>query len=136
METLSNNNGHSFVLDLPWPPSVNHYWRRVGNRTLISKEGRRFRKRVLATLSARKHEPMTGTLAVRVVAHPPDRRRRDLDNITKALLDALEHGGIYEDDSQIDRLEIVRASVIKSGAVIVEINEINAIQPHQTENQT
>ena len=62
--------------------------------------------------------------------------RLNLDNIAKALLDALEHGGIYEDDSQIDRLEIVRASVIKSVAVIVEINEINAIQPHQTENQT
>ncbi len=120
-------------LTLPWPPSVNHYWRRVGNRTLISKEGRRFRKRVLATLKTQHIEPMTGPLAVRVVAHPPDRRRRDLDNITKSLLDALEHGGIYEDDSQIDRLSIERASVVKGGAVIVEIN---AIEPHQTENQT
>ncbi len=120
-------------LALPWPPSVNHYWRRVGNRTLISKEGHLFRKRVLATLSAQHIERMTGPLAVRVVAHPPDRRRRDLDNITKALLDALEHGGIYEDDSQIDRLTIERASVVKGGAVIVEIN---AIEPHPTENQT
>ena len=120
-------------LTLPWPPSVNHYWRRVGNRTLVSKEGRRFRKRVLATLSARHIERMTGTLAVRVVAHPPDRRRRDLDNIAKSLLDALEHGGVYEDDSQIDRLAIERASVVKGGAVIVEIN---AIEPLSTENQT
>ncbi len=120
-------------LTLPWPPSVNHYWRRVGNRTLISKEGRRFRKRVLATLSTQHIEPMTGSLAVRVVAHPPDRRRRDLDNIAKSLLDALEHGGVYEDDNQIDRLSIERASVVKGGAVIVEIN---AIQPLPMENQT
>jgi len=120
-------------LTLPWPPSVNHYWRRVGNRTLISKEGRLFRKRVLANLSTQHIEPMTGTLAVRVVAHPPDRRRRDLDNITKSLLDALEHGGVYEDDNQIDRLSIERASVVKGGAVIVEIN---AIEPLSTENQT
>ncbi len=27
-------------LTLPYPPSVNHYWRRVGLRTLISREGR------------------------------------------------------------------------------------------------
>ena len=120
-------------LTLPWPPSVNHYWRRVGNRTLISKEGRLFRKRVLATLSAQHIEPMTGPLAVRVVAHPPDRRRRDLDNIAKSLLDALEHGGVYEDDNQIDRLSIERASVVKGGAAMVEIN---AIEPHPTENQT
>ena len=120
-------------LTLPWPPSVNHYWRRVGNRTLISKEGRLFRKRVLATLTTQHIEPMTGPLAVRIVAHPPDRRRRDLDNIAKSLLDALEHGGVYEDDSQIDRLAIERASVVKGGAVIVEIN---AIEPLSTENQT
>ena len=119
MEALS-----SFSIELPYPPSINHYWRRVGNRTLISKEGRRFRKRVLAILSVRKHEPMTGSLAVRVVAHPPDRRRRDLDNIVKALLDALEHGGIYQDDSQIDRLAIERASVVPGGSVIVGITQI------------
>ena len=114
----------SISIELPYPPSINHYWRRVGNRTLISKEGRRFRKRVLAILSVRKHEPMTGSLTVRIVAHPPDRRRRDLDNITKALLDALEHGGIYEDDSQIDRLSIERASVVPGGSVIIGITQI------------
>ena len=26
-------------LRLPYPPSVNHYWRRVGHRTLISRSG-------------------------------------------------------------------------------------------------
>lgn len=116
----------AFSIELPYPPSVNHYWRRVGARTLISKEGRRFRRRVLAILSARPIEPMTGSLSVRVVAHPPDRRRRDLDNITKALLDALEHGGIYEDDSQIDRLAIERARVVPDGKVIVHISEAEA----------
>ncbi len=33
----------AFVVELPYPPSVNHYWRRVGDRTLISREGRKFR---------------------------------------------------------------------------------------------
>jgi crossover junction endodeoxyribonuclease RusA len=103
---------------------VNHYWRRVGNRTLISKEGRLFRKRVLATLSAQHIEPMTGPLAVRVAAHPPDRRRRDLDNIAKALLDALEHAGVYLDDGQIDRLEIERGDVVNGGSAIVEIEQV------------
>jgi len=115
------------VLELSYPPSVNHYWRRVGQRTLISKEGRLFRKRVLAMLSVHRREPLTGRLHVRVLACPPDRRRRDLDNITKALLDALEHGGVYENDSQIDRLVIERGDVVKGGKAIVEITEVQPL---------
>ena len=34
------------TLELPWPPSVNHYYRRVGPRTLISREGRQYRRDV------------------------------------------------------------------------------------------
>jgi hypothetical protein len=30
-----------------------------------------------------------------IIVHPPDRRRRDIDNVQKALLDALQHGGAY-----------------------------------------
>lgn len=109
------------TLELPYPPSVNHYWRRVGSRTLISREGRRFRARVAAHLSLRHVARIDGPLHVHVMAHPPDRRRRDLDNAMKALLDALAHGGVYEDDGQIDRLEIVRAEVVPDGKVVVRI---------------
>jgi len=112
------------TLDLPYPPSVNHYWRRVGARTLISREGRRFRERVASYLALRRLRPLSGPLAVRVTVHPPDRRRRDLDNAMKALLDALEHGGAYEDDSQIDHLDIRRGSVVPDGKVTVQITEV------------
>ena len=116
----------SLTLELPYPPSVNHYWRRVGARTLISREGRRFRARVGAMLALRRIQPVSGALDVRVVVHPPDRRRRDLDNAMKALLDALEHGGAYADDFQIDHLDITRGSVVPDGKVIVHIAEAHA----------
>jgi crossover junction endodeoxyribonuclease RusA len=109
------------TLELPYPPSVNHYWRRVGARTLISREGRRFRARVAAHLATRRIRRLDGALDVHVTVHPPDRRRRDLDNAMKALLDALAHGGVYEDDGQIDRLEIVRGDVVPEGKVVVRI---------------
>ena len=112
------------VLELPYPPSVNHYWRRVGARTLISRAGRQFRTRVVERLARRRLQPLTGVLAVHVTVHPPDRRRRDLDNAMKALLDALAHGGAYEDDSQIDRLEIVRGDVEAGGRVVVKIAKV------------
>ena len=108
-------------VELPYPPSVNHYYRRVGPRTLISREGRRFRKDVAAILAAIGFRPITGDLEVRVIVHPPDRRRRDVDNVQKALLDALEHAGVYRDDSQIVKLAIEKRDAVPGGRTIVEI---------------
>jgi crossover junction endodeoxyribonuclease RusA len=106
---------------------VNHIWRRVGERTVISREGRRYRRDVcaaLAAMSGRRTARMEGRLAVSVTVCPPDHRRRDLDNVQKALLDALAKGGVYRDDSQIDRLEVERGPVTPGGKVLVEIREI------------
>jgi Holliday junction resolvase RusA-like endonuclease len=110
-------------LELPYPPSVNHYWRRVGHRTLISRGGRAFRQAVCAILAAAKVRPLLGPLAVEVTVFPPDRRRRDIDNLQKALLDALQHGGAYLDDSQIVRLTIERSQPVAGGKTIVRITE-------------
>ena len=113
------------VVELPYPPSVNHLWRRAGKRTVISREGRVFRRDAVARLAALgvgpPRFPMRGRLRVRIEAFPPDRRRRDLDNLQKALFDALQHAGAYADDGQIDRIEIERGPVTPGGLVRVAI---------------
>ncbi len=109
--------------ELPYPPSVNHYWRRVGRRTLISREGRQYRRHVCPLLATDGAKPLSGRLEVVVHVFPPDRRRRDLDNAMKALLDAVEHAGVYADDGQIDRLDIHRRPVVPGRKVIVCITE-------------
>lgn len=112
-------------LSLPYPPSVNHYWRRAGSRTIVSAEGRRYRAAAARTLAMRRIRHFEGRVSVRVVVHPPDRRRRDLDNVLKALLDALaQPGGAYRDDSQIDGLEVLRGEVVKGGLVVVTVEAI------------
>ncbi len=67
---------------------------------------------------------MVGRVSVSITVHPPDRRRRDLDNLLKGPLDALEHAGVYLDDGQIDRLEIERGDVMRGGRVVVRIEEM------------
>ena len=115
------------VLELPYPPSVNHYYRRVGPRTLISREGRAYRKQVCAILAARhggqaSGEPIfTGPIEVKVELYPPDRRRRDVDNALKSLLDALEKGGAYNNDSQIVRLVAEKRRPVEGGRAIVRL---------------
>jgi len=111
------------TLDLPFPPSVNHYYRHWQGRTLISREGRAFRKRVCSILAARGMRPMTRPLEVEVDIYPPDRRRRDIDNVQKALFDAIQHAGVYRDDSQIVRLLIEKRDCITGGKTIIRIKE-------------
>lgn len=107
------------AFQLPYPPSVNHYYRNVRGRTLISQEGRIYRSRVavLATVC----EPLAGSLRLELDVHPPDRRRRDLDNALKAVLDSLQHAGVYKDDFQICDLHVRRLAVKAGGAVAVRL---------------
>jgi len=108
---------------IPYPPSVNHYWRMVRGRMLISREGRAFRKRVCSILAAAGVRPLSGPIVIHIEVYPPDRRRRDLDNILKGTLDALEHGGAYEDDSQIVRLIAEKRAPVPKGKAVVRIEE-------------
>lgn len=108
-------------LELPYPPSVNHLYRHPGPRTLISREGRRYREAVCALLAAARVARFEGPLHIEIELYPPDRRRRDVDNAQKALLDSLQHGGLYRDDSQIAKLEIERREVVPGGRTIVRI---------------
>lgn len=110
------------ILTLPWPPSVNHYWRTVNGRPIISKAGREYREAVRSCAWGAGNMG-DARLSVAIAASPPDRRRRDLDNVLKALLDAMQHAGVYDDDSQIDKLTITRAKQTNGGAVAVKIEE-------------
>lgn len=110
-------------LTLPWPPSVNRYWRNLQGRTLISADGRKYRTEVVASVlqQLRRLPRLSGRLGVVIMVTPPDKRRRDLDNLFKAILDSLTHAGVWMDDSQIDDLHIVRQAGI-GGCVRVEVH--------------
>ena len=111
-------------LRLPWPPTVNHYYTIARNRKILSKSGRQFQKDAAIILLAQKApKGMTKRLDVRIDAYPPDNRRRDLDNLLKPSLDALEKYGVFVNDSQIDVLRIRRCQVRKNGELRVHITE-------------
>lgn len=120
------------TFDLPWPPSVNHYYRRVGPRMLISRQGREFRRQVGLILAGQGITPLVGHLAVRIEAFPPDRRKRDADNLLKAVVDALQHGGVFPDDSHIVWLLIVKAKVVPGGRATVSVCDLAEEPPPAT----
>ena len=108
-------------IELPYPPTVNHYYRHVGYKTLISKDGRNYRKTVCVAMMIAKVKTMTGPVALTIDVYPPDRRRRDLDNLLKSLIDSLEHGGAFKDDSQIVKITATKHEPTKGGKAIVRI---------------
>jgi crossover junction endodeoxyribonuclease RusA len=111
------------MMVLPFPPTVNTYWRHVGSRVLISKAGREYREAVARLAQAEKW-PRYGSarVSVHIEAWMPDKRRRDLDNLLKSLLDSLTHAGVWDDDSQIDGIAIWRAPAV-GGMVKVEVRQ-------------
>jgi crossover junction endodeoxyribonuclease RusA len=117
-------------LVLPFPPSVNTYWRAPNSgplkgRHLISQKGRAFQSAACAAIIEQLRKlpkPSAEFAAVEITLYPPDQRRRDIDNYNKALFDALTHAGVWEDDSQVKRMLVEWGPVVPKGKVVITIN--------------
>ena len=115
-------------LTLPYPPSVNAYWRiftpKNGGhpRTIVSKRGRDYKKRVaeIVLLAGR---PSVGDspVGVHIDVYPGTRRKYDLDNIRKAVNDSLQAAGVMDDDAQIVADSASKRPVDKANPRVVVI---------------
>jgi crossover junction endodeoxyribonuclease RusA len=117
------------ILDLPLPPSVNHYWGQHGHRRYVSKAGVAFKAQVSDyVIEYRVPKLGTARLAMTVVLFPKDRRKQDIDNRIKALWDALADAGVFDNDEQIDTLFIERGEIKKDGGCRVYLDIIDKIE--------
>lgn len=126
---MAKSTTPTIALRLPYPPSVNHYWRHWRGRFVVATEGKRFRANVQGeywTQYGMQNPMLKGRLGVSIDAVMPDRRRRDIDNLTKSVLDSLAFAGVFEDDEQIDQLIVRRLHVEPPGCVDVVIQELTA----------
>ena len=110
------------LIDLPWPPSVNHYWKARGKRRFLSARANAWMNGAVSLVrQARRSLSFTGPVAVFAFLHPPDRRVRDIDNTAKPLLDALVKGGLIKSDYQVSLLLLKREEVLKGGRALVVV---------------
>jgi crossover junction endodeoxyribonuclease RusA len=109
-------------LTLPYPPSVNNYWHASGKRRYISPAGKKFTEEVFAVVKQSGYKSFGEIkLAISVMIHPRSKRKFDLDNTLKAILDALMKAGMYDDDSQFEFIEIARGEEVTGGQAVVHI---------------
>jgi len=136
-------------LELPWPPTVNHYfmeyamppgadkviaqlrdhgrhgfhkWLRKNTRTMkrVGEKGHAYRADVLEiVLQHRCNKGLQGPIKMKIRAYPPDRRERDLSNLYKCLEDALENAAVYLSDYQIAAHDSRRELETVKGGLVV-----------------
>lgn len=119
------------VLNLPLPPTVNHYIKSSGHRRYLSKEAIEFKKQVADYVSDYK-VPKLGDarIEMHITIHFANKRRQDLDNRVKSLWDSLggNGAGVFDDDSQIDVLFLQRGAIKKGGGCLVMIDILDKIE--------
>lgn len=100
-------------------------YRHNRGRTHISADGVAYRYAVASVIRrARLNIRTAAPLKIRIECHMPDRRRRDLDNLQKAVFDALTKAGFWLDDSQVVDYRVVKMPVVKGGKLELTITEL------------
>jgi len=113
-------------LTLPVPPSVNHYYVRTKYGMAIGKEGKAYREKVYLEVKNKypRHTTFDRKVSVLIDFVPGSKRRRDVDNVLKCLLDSFEKAEIYSNDFQVNVLLIKRLEPQKdNGHLKVKIYE-------------
>lgn len=110
-------------LELPAPPTINHYYGRSRNsRAFYLTKGAKIYRHEVAVLvnnAGVRGRFGRGRIAVRVDLHLS--HGGDLDNRLKPLLDALEYAEVFTNDRQIDDLRVVRGHPVVGGRCTVQI---------------
>jgi crossover junction endodeoxyribonuclease RusA len=112
-------------ITLAWPPSVNRIWKYGKGRVRSDKSVIEYYKNMMLLYRGKIKRTLKGRIRVHMNVYPPDNKVRDLDNILKVPMDAMQKMTVYKNDSQIDELHIYRKEVSKRNArLVVHLEEI------------
>ena len=110
------------------PLSTQHIYRSVcrGARPVLymTKEGKAIKEQYqLEVQSQYKGKVMLVDCAMEIILFFKDRRRRDVDNYNKLILDSLE-GIVYEDDKQVQELTVKKRISVENPRVVIKLTRI------------
>lgn len=114
-----------YKFTLPYPTSINGYWRSFRGRQIISKRGREYREKAIEAMQSLSldNENLSERLTVAITFNPPTLRKYDVDNFCKGVFDALTHSGFWIDDEQVDMLILIKGEKVKGGEVEINVTK-------------
>ena len=114
------------TIDLPLPPSVNRLWRSNRGRVHRAPRYLSWLKAAGWELVTQRPERLAGSVRVNISAGRPDRRRRDVDNLGKALLDLLTKHEVIQDESCVVSITCGWDDDVAGGRVHVKVRRSGA----------
>ena len=124
----SSQTAHEISFTVPGPPKGKERPRfnRSTGRTYTPKSTRVYEDSVCASYqqAAPKGLEKDGIWSATLRIYFADLRRRDLDNILKALLDGLEKGSVFRDDSQVKHIDARMLNPVEGGLVHLTVSVI------------
>jgi len=106
MTTLTRQEARAAVrLELPFPPSTNNLFANAGKRRIKTAAYSAWLD--LASIGIKdSHRLNLGPYSLHICLRRPDKRRRDLGNLEKAVSDLLVANGVIQDDSLSQRITL------------------------------
>lgn len=112
---------------LPWPISTNSM-RGVTKKGhhFTPKKLQDFYDKVAFIVAEMEQKPFENPVEVRWIVNPPNKQKRDLDNLIKTAQDAIKKAGLLKDDSTafVKGHTITMGEEVKGGSVEIIISEI------------
>ena len=116
------NEAEKLIINLPFPPSVNHYLGSRGYHRYKTPKAKVFDSEVYAlVLGAKANLQLDKPLAVWYQYWFPDRRKRDVANYEKVLTDSMVQAGVMVDDYLIFDIRQTKMGYCPDGKVRVII---------------
>ena len=123
------------VLNLPYPPSVNHLYINARGRRFPNAKAKAYKTAVQEYVAEYRTPKFNNAkIALIVWAYPPDKRKRDISNLLKIIEDSLQDAGVFDDDFNIDFIEIKRCEIKKGGGLKVMIETMEEFSLVQEES--
>ena len=96
---------------LPTPPSVNRLWRISGKRMYRSKKYTEWIAEVTLALELEQRPEIDYPFNIEIIVGRPSKRRMDIDNRAKAVMDVLQHCKVITDDCLANRVTMMWSDI-------------------------
>jgi crossover junction endodeoxyribonuclease RusA len=109
----------AITITLPWPPSVNRIWRHSGKKVYRDPKYMEWRKQAGWQMKLNgSYNRLDGYFSATLVLSPPDKRRRDLDNVIKPIFDLLQDLQWIKNDYLCEDLHVKWNRTLPVGVIV------------------